>query len=405
MREIVLINVTGKDKPGLTSKLTQTLAEFDITILDMGQAVIHDYLSLGILIEIPTQHKSASILKDLLFTAHKLGIAVQFTPIDEGRYEEWVAQQAHKRRIITMLGRKLTAAQISKVTSAIAAHGLNIDVIIRLSARVSLVQPEADPKACIQFKVSGNLNDTQGLRGSLMRIAEETGIDIAFHFDTIFSQNRRLVAFDMDSTLVQGEVIDMLAHEAGVGAEVSRITEAAMRGEMDFRESLIRRVSLLKGLPERVLTAVALNLVLTEGADRVVGLLKSLGYKIGIISGGFDFFGKHIQSRLGIDYVFANQLEIVGGFLTGNLKGDIIDGPRKAEILKTLAMVENLNLEQTIAVGDGANDLPMLSVAGLGVAYHAKPIVRANADESISSVGLDGLLYLMGISERKIRQV
>lgn len=405
MREIVLINVTGRDKPGLTSKLTQTLAEFDITILDMGQAVIHDYLSLGILIEIPPQHKSASILKDLLFTAHKLGIAVQFTPIDEERYEEWVAQQAHKRRIITMLGRKITASQISKVTSAVAAHGLNIDVIIRLSARVSLSRPEPDPKACIQFKVSGNLNDTQSLRGQLMRIAEETSIDVAFHFDTIYSQNRRLVVFDMDSTLVQGEVIDMLAHEAGAGEEVSRITEAAMRGEMDFKASLTRRVSLLKGLPEGVLTAVAMNLVLTDGADRVVGLLKSLGYKIGIISGGFDFFGKYIQSRLGLDFVFANQLEIVGGFLTGNLKGDIIDGPRKAEILKTLAMVENLNLEQTIAVGDGANDLPMLSVAGLGVAYHAKPIVKASADESISSVGLDGLLYLMGISERKIRQV
>ncbi len=405
MREIVLINVTGKDKPGLTSNLTLALAEFDVTILDMGQAVIHDYLSLGILIEIPQQHKSASILKDLLFTAHKLGIAVQFTPIDEDRYEEWVAQQAHKRRIITMLGRKLTAAQISKVASAIAAHGLNIDVITRLSARVSLSRPETDPKACIQLKVSGNLNDTQRLRGTLLRIAEETGIDIAFHFDTIYSQNRRLVVFDMDSTLVQGEVIDMLAQEAGVGEEVSRITEAAMRGEMDFKASLTRRVALLKGLPESVLAAVAMNLALTEGADRVVGLLKNLGYKIGIISGGFDYFGKYIQNRLGIDFVFANQLEVVEGRLTGNLKGDIIDGPRKAEILKTLAMVENLSLEQTIAVGDGANDLPMLNVAGLGVAYHAKPIVRANTDESITSVGLDGLLYLMGISERKIRQV
>jgi phosphoserine phosphatase len=404
MRELVLINVTGKDKPGLTAQLTASIANFDISILDMGQAVIHDYLSLGILIEIPEEHKSASILKDLLYTAHKLGIAVQFTPIDAERYEEWVEQQAHKRRIITMLGRKLTAGQIARVASTIAEHGLNIDVITRLSARVSLLNPDPEPKACIQFKVSGNLNDTQQFRHRLLTLSEETGCDIAFHMDTVYSQNRRLVAFDMDSTLVQAEVIDLLAREAGTEQEVARITEAAMRGEMDFRESLMRRVSLLKGLAESSLAKVALDLVLTEGAERVVSFLKGLGYKVGIISGGFDYFGKLLQTRLGIDYVFANQLEIAGGVLTGRLKGDIIDGPRKAEILKTLAVVENLNLEQTIAVGDGANDLPMLSVAGLGVAFHAKPIVRANADESISSVGLDGLLYLMGISERKIRQ-
>jgi phosphoserine phosphatase len=173
---------------------------------------------------------------------------------------------------------------------------------------------------------------------------------------------------------------------------------------LDFRESLIRRVAQLKGLPETVLAEVASGLKLTDGAERVIATLKGLGYKLGIISGGFDYFGKYVQSKLGLDYVFTNQLEIADGELTGKLKGDIIDGPKKAEILKTLAMVENINLEQTIAVGDGANDLPMLQAAGLGVAFHAKPKVRANADQSISSVGLDGLLYLMGISEREIRQ-
>jgi len=403
MREIILINITGQDKPGLTSSLTHILAQYEVAILDIGQAVIHDYLSLGILIEIPSAHSSSSILKDLLFTAHKLGIQIRFSAIDEESYAGWASGYGQERRIITLLGRKLTAAQLSKVTAAIATNQLNIDVITRLSGRVFLDDPGSLPKACVQLTVSGTLDNPAKLRGSLLKISNETGIDISFHVDDIYRHARKLVVFDMDSTLIQGEMIDVLAQQAGVGKQVAKITASAMEGNIDFKESLTRRVSLLKGLDANVLPEVARNLVLTEGAERVIQTLKKLGYKIGIISGGFDFFGEYLQNKLGMDYVFANVLEIENGEITGNISGDIIDGPKKAELLKTIATVENISLQQTIAVGDGANDLPMISIAGLGIAFHAKPIVKENTEQSISSVGLDGLLYLMGISEREIQ--
>ena len=404
MREIILINITGKDKPGLTASLTNILAQYEVTILDIGQAVIHDYLSLGILVEIPSAHRSSSILKDLLFQAHELGIQIRFSAVDVNRYERWAAKYGRQRRIITLLGRRLTAAQLSMVTATIAANHLNIDVITRLSGRVSLDDPESFPKACVQFTVSGELDDPGRFRGRLLEISEETGIDISFHVDDIYRHARRLVVFDMDSTLIRGEAINELANHANTGQQVDKITDAAMNGEIDFRESFTRRVALLKGLDEKVLAKVAETLTLTEGAERVIHTLKKLGYKIGIISGGFDYFGESLQKKLNLDYVFANGLEIENGKVTGNVNGDIIDGLRKAEILKTIATVENISLQQTIAIGDGANDLPMLSIAGLGIAFHAKPIVKKNAQKSISSVGLDGLLYLMGISEREIRQ-
>lgn len=403
MREIILINITGKDRPGLTSSLTNILAQYEVDILDIGQAVIHDYLSLGILVEIPSAHASSSILKDLLFKAHKLGIQIRFSAIDEDSYTGWAAGYGQERRIITLLGRKLTAAQLSKVTGAIAEHQLNIDVITRLSGRVFLDAPESLPKACVQLTVSGTPDSPGKLRGSLLEISKKTGIDISFHVDDIYRHARRLVVFDMDSTLIQGEVINILAERAGVSDEVARITASAMNGEMDFKESFSRRVALLKGLDAEVLKETARNLVLTEGAERVIETLKKLGYKIGIISGGFDFFGEYLQSKLGLDYVFANVLEVENGRISGNIRGDIIDGPKKAELLKTIATVENISLQQTIAVGDGANDLPMISIAGLGIAFHAKPIVKENSEQSISSIGLDGLLYLMGISEREIQ--
>ncbi len=404
MREIILINITGKDRPGLTSSLTRTLAQYEITILDIGQAVIHDCLSLGMLIEIPSRHSSSSILKDLVFQAHKLGIQIRFSPIDMENYAGWVTRNGHERLIITLLGCTLTAEQLSGVTAVIAANHLNIDIITNLSGSVPLDQPELHPRACIKLTISGNLRDPDHLRRQLLEISEKTGIDISFHTDNIYRHARKLIVFDMDSTLIQCEVIDELAKHTGVGEEVARITESAMKGDMDFKESFTRRLALLKGLDESVLAEVAKTLELTEGAGRVVGVLKQLGFKIGIISGGFDYFGKILQARLGLDYVFTNTLEIKDKKITGRVSGEIVDGPKKAEILRTIAVVENIGLEQTIAVGDGCNDLPMISIAGLGIAFHAKPIVRQKARQSISSVGLDGLLYLMGISEREIGQ-
>ncbi len=403
-REIFLINVTGRDRPGLTARLTGILADFGADILDIGQSVIHDHLSLGLVIAIPGERKSSPVLKEVLYAAHGLGIAVSFTPIDLAQYEEWVAEQGKERHILTLLGRRLTAEQISRVADATADFGLNIDRITRLSGRLALDAPPELSRACVELAVSGPVADELALRRRLMEISDDTGIDVSVQVDDLYRRSRRLVVFDMDSTLIQAEVIDELAKEAGAGEKVAAVTAAAMRGEIDFDESLRLRVAALEGLPESVLETVAQRLPLTEGAERLTLTLKRLGYKIGILSGGFDYFGRKLQQRLGFDYVYANRLEIVDGKLTGRVIGDIVNGRRKAELLEQIALEENINLHQTIAVGDGANDLPMLSIAGLGVAFHPKPIVAEQAKRSISNFGLDGLLYLIGVRDRDIAE-
>ncbi|MEM7539509.1 MAG: phosphoserine phosphatase SerB [Chloroflexota bacterium] len=401
-QEIYLINVTGRDRPGLVAKITGALADYDVHILDIAESVIHNYISFSILIEIPNEYKAPAILKDLLWVGHDLDLTVRFNPVPLSQYEHWVTQQGRQRRIITLMGRKLTARQISIVSNTIAEHNLNIDTITRLSGRTSLKDPAVHPKACVQMMVKGFLVDPQRLRQQLLTISQEMAIDISIQVDDIYQRNRRVVVFDMDSTLIQVEVINELAKKAGVGDEVSAITASAMRGELDFTQSLQRRVALLKGLDEGVLQEIAVNLPLTEGAELVTKTLKRLGYKLGILSGGFDYFGHHLQRKLGFDYVYANQLEIIGGQLTGRVLGEVVDGPKKAELLRKIAQEEEVSLEQTIAVGDGANDLPMLSIAGMGVAFHAKPIVREQTERAISTVGLDGLLYLMGIGEKEL---
>jgi phosphoserine phosphatase len=400
LREIVLINITGVDRPGLTAAITGVLAQGGVNILDIGQAVIHDTLSFGILVEIPGTEQGKSVLKDILFKGYELDQQVRFTPVSEEDYQQWVGNQGKKRHIVTLLTRKVTAGQLQAVSSITAKYGLNIDHIDRLSGRMPLDTPADKGKGCIEFSVRGEAADPQALRAEFLSVAQELNVDIAFQEDSLFRRNRRLAVFDMDSTLIEAEVIDELAKAAGVGDQVSEITERAMAGELDFRASFKERLALLKGLDVGVLDSIGASLRLTEGAETLFAELKRLGYKTAILSGGFTYFAKQLQAKLGIDYVFANELEVVDGKVTGVAIEPIVDAQRKADLLKELAHKEGLRLEQTIAVGDGANDLPMLAIAGLGVAFRAKPLVKQSAKQAISTLGLDGVLYLLGFRDR-----
>jgi phosphoserine phosphatase len=400
LREIVLINITGVDRPGLTAAITGVLAQGGVNILDIGQAVIHDTLSFGILVEIPDSEQGKAVLKDILFKGYELEQQVRFTPVSEEDYQQWVGNQGKKRHIVTLLTRKVTAGQLQAVSSITAKYGLNIDHIDRLSGRMPLDTPADKGKGCIEFSVRGEAADPQALRAEFLSVAQELNVDIAFQEDSLFRRNRRLAVFDMDSTLIEAEVIDELAKAAGVGEQVSAITERAMAGELDFRASFKERLALLKGLDVSVLDSIGASLRLTEGAETLFAELKRLGYKTAILSGGFTYFAKQLQAKLGIDYVFANELEVVDGKCTGVAIEPIVDAQRKADLLKELAHKEGLCLEQTIAVGDGANDLPMLAIAGLGVAFRAKPLVKQSAKQAISTLGLDGVLYLLGFRDR-----
>ena len=398
--ELILIRVTGEDRPGLTSSVTEILAKYDATILDIGQADIHNTLSLGILFKSEERH-SGFIMKELLFKASSLGVTIRFEPITTEQYENWVGMQGKNRYILTVLGRKLSALQLSAATKILAEQGMNIDAIKRLTGRIPLDEDKTDTRtrACIEFSVRGTPKDRVAMQEGLMKLASELEMDFSFQQDNMYHRMRRLICFDMDSTLIETEVIDELAIRAGVGDQVKAITESAMRGEIDFTESFTRRVALLKGLDESVMQEIAESLPITEGVDRLMYVLKKYGYKIAILSGGFTYFGQYLQKKYGIDYVYANELEIVDGKLTGRYLGDVVDGKRKAELLRLIAQVEKVDIAQTIAVGDGANDLPMLGIAGLGIAFHAKPKVVANAKQSINTIGLDGVLYFLGFKD------
>lgn len=402
MNKIILINISGGDRPGLTSSLTASLAEYHARILDIGQAVVHETLALAILIEVPESHDFTPLKKDLIVRAHELELKIKFTTVSEERFTHWVRSQGKFRFIVTLLGRPISAELLAKVSSAISHHELNIDRIERLSGRLSLTGRIESATACIELEISGETDSSVALRAALMDLTHAFNVDIAFQRESIYRRNRRLFAFDMDSTLIQGEVIDELAKLHGVGDQVSAITAAAMRGELDFRESLTRRVAALKGLSEKCVLEVLHSIPLAEGAERLISTLKSLGYKTAVLSGGFTFFGKYLQKRLGIDYVYANDLEIKDGMVTGKIAGEIVDGAKKAELMQAIAEKENIFLDQVVAIGDGANDLPMLNIAGMGIAFHAKPLVRESARHAVSYLGLDSLLYLIGVRDRDL---
>ena len=398
-KEQILIRISGKDQVGLTASIMAILARFDAQILDIGQADIHSTLSLGLLIRIDEQH-SGQMMKELLFKATELGVTIGFEPISDDDYEAWAGRQGKNRYILTAIGRSLSASQIHAASQVIASHGLNIDTIKRLTGRMSIMHPERNVRACVEFSIRGTLEDKPAFQKELMALSAHTGMDFSFQRDDMYRRMRRLICFDMDSTLIQAECIDELARRHGVYEQVASITERAMRGEIDFKESFTERVALLKGLDVSVMQEIAENLPITEGTDRLMSVLKTCGYKIAILSGGFTFFGEYLQRRYGIDYVYANELEIGDdGKLTGRYVGEIVDGRRKADLLRLIAMTEHVNIAQTIAVGDGANDLPMLNEAGLGIAFHAKPRVKESAGQSLSTIGLDGVLYFLGFKD------
>ena len=397
--EQILVGIAGQDRPGVAASVTEILAKYDAKILDIGQADIHSTLSLGILFRID-EKLSGQVMKELLFKATELNINIDFKPVGDDQYEEWVEQQGKNRYILTVIGRSLSAKQIAAAAKVIKGQGLNIDSIIRLTGRQSIKHPEKNVRACIEFSLRGTPKDLSDMQSQLMQLSAEMEFDFSLQRDNMFRRMRRLICFDMDSTLIQTECIDELAMRAGVGDKVKEITERAMRGEIDFKESFKERVALLKGLDVSVMKDIAENLPITEGVDRLMEVLKRYGYKIAILSGGFTYFGEYLQRKYGIDYMYANELEVdENGKLTGNYVGEIVDGHRKAELLKLIAQVEKVNLAQTIAVGDGANDLPMISEAGLGIAFHAKPRVVANAKQSINTMGLDGVLYFLGFKD------
>jgi phosphoserine phosphatase len=387
----VIITVSGPDCPGITARITGILAEMGALLLDIEQVVVRGHLSLGMLIGI---HEDRGVLKELLFAAKELGMVLDFHPVAD--YE---ASRPRKksRYVVTAIGKSLGAAEMHALSTVLAEYHANIAKISRLShgelrsVEVSVELPEAE--------------NPGPLKEALLRLGMNSSFDIALQREGIFRRSKRLVVLDMDSTLISIEFIDELARVHGVLEQVAAVTEQAMGGEMDYDESLRRRMALLEGLVVAVLKRIASELPLTEGAENLIKALKRLGYRIAVISGGFSVAADSLKAQLGIDYAYSNTPEIKQGKLTGRVVGAIVNARRKAELLDTIAQSEGILLDQVIAVGDGANDLLMLEKAGLGIAFRAKLKLRAAADTSISTGGLDSILYVLGLNAQEVEEV
>jgi phosphoserine phosphatase len=390
----VLITVTGPDRTGVTSTLTGILSQQGATLHDIEQVVVQGQLTLCLLVDVP---ETRDVLKELLFSAKQLGMQLDFKPVATDGGEARPLSNEGRRYVITAIGPTLGAAHLHAIASTLAAEGANIEKIGRLSENT-----------LASVEIHASLppgRDSDALKRTLLAVATSAGFDVSLQRESLYRRSKRLVVLDMDSTLIRIEVIDELARAAGVGTEVARITERAMQGEMDYDESLRQRVKLLAGLDVGVLDKLAQDLPLTDGAETLVRVLKRLGYKIAVISGGFSRAAEALKRRLGVDYAYSNNLEVQGGKLTGRVVGPIVNGQRKAELLETIAQAEGVLLDQVIAVGDGANDALMLERAGLGIAFHAKPKLREAADTSITAAGLDAILYLLGFSARELQEV
>jgi phosphoserine phosphatase len=387
----VLITVTGKDHPGITARLTAILAGEQVRLLDIDQVVVRDQLILCFNVELTG---SRDVLKELLFAGKELGVDVDFRPVDPDAAEQLPPAV---RYVVTAIGPTLSSQELHRLSSVLAAHNANIERISRLS--------EGDVRSLEIHLTLGLEDQADALKRDLLELAVDSTFDVALQKENLYRRSKRLVVMDMDSTLITIEVINELARAKGVVEQVSAITERAMLGEMDYDESLRQRVALLEGLDVAVLKKIASELPLTEGAERLIGVLKRLGYRTAVISGGFSVAAEALKARLGIDYAYSNVLEVRGGKLTGRVAGAIVNARRKAELLELVAQAEGVLLDQTIAVGDGANDLLMLQRAGLGIAFRAKPKLREAADTSISQSGLDAILYLLGISARELQEI
>ena len=409
-QRLVLLNISGQDRVGLMSELTQALAKVATQVLDIGQAIVHNQLVLSLLVRLPAdEERRRLVIAEVETLASERGVTLRLTPVLEDAYQQWVEQQGQPRYILTLLTKALTAEQLAAVSSVTSRHGLNILNVERLSNRVPLAAVAAPDargrRASVAMTLRGDIDNQTLFKTDLLAAGGDLDFDCSVQLDSVYRRNRRLVAFDMDSTLIQVEVIDELARIHGVYDQVAQITQRAMAGELDFQESFRQRAQLLKGMSRSALDEVADNVVLTEGAETLINALKHFGYTIALLSGGFQFVGDRLKKRLGIDHVHANSLVFVDGVATGEVQGNIVDAAAKARILTQLCEAEGISPEQAIAVGDGANDLPMLAAAGLGIAFHAKPMVRSSAGHAISHFGLDSVLYLLGFSDSEIERV